>query len=284
MIKRILIALDPDVDTQVATIYGIELARTFNASITGLAVVDSHQVAAEVSTGDVGSMYYAEELREFMNERTRKEAGKLLAAFEETVSTAGVKHGEIMEEGVPHERIIEDMKFHDLLVIGRDSHFYYNRADKKTGTLTQVIKEGVAPTLVAMKSYHEVKRAMIAFDGSSPAAKTLQMFVQLQPFGKELPLELVQVSTGHAEHGRDRAKLLLRLAEDYLHAHGFKKLSKTILNGNNHGESLLHHQKQTSADIIVLGAHARSAISRMVFGSTTHYLLSHSTVPLFMCN
>ncbi len=284
MIKRILIALDPDVDTQVATIYGIKLARKFDASLTGLAVVDSNQVAAEVSTGDVGSMYYAEELREFMNENTRKVAGKLLAAFEETVSQAGVKHGEIMEEGVPHERIVEDMKYHDLLVIGRESHFYYNRSEKETNTLTKIIKKGVAPTLVAMNSYHEVNRVLVAYDGSSTSAKTLQMFVQLQPFGKELPIELVNVNSGNTERGRDHSNLMLRLAEDYLRAHGFKNLTKSILYGNNPGEVLLRHQQKTSADIFILGAHSKSAITRMVFGSVTHHLLSRSTVPLFLCN
>ncbi|MDR8393272.1 universal stress protein [Aliifodinibius sp. S!AR15-10] len=284
MIKRILIALDPDVDTQVATIYGIQLARNFDATVTGLAVVDTEQVAAEVSGGSVGIMYYPEHLQKMVSENTRKEAGKLLAAFEETVSTAGVKHSEVMEEGVPYERIIEDMKYHDLLIIGRDTHFFYSQPEKKTNTLSKIVKKGTVPSLVVMESYRDIERALVAFDGERSVARTLQWFVQLQPYGNELEMELVHVNSGSSERSRDESNLVLRLAEDYLRGHGFKNVTKTVLEGDTPGENLLAHQKKISADLLILGAHSMSALRRIAFGSTTHYLLTRSKVPLFMCH
>ena len=44
MIKRILVALDPDEDTPLATRYAIELAKRTEASITGLAPVDTTRI------------------------------------------------------------------------------------------------------------------------------------------------------------------------------------------------------------------------------------------------
>ena len=284
MIKRILIALDPDVDTQVATRYAIHLAKQFDASLTGLAIVDSKEIAHSVGAGGIGSIYYAEQLREFMEENTRRQAGKLLSAFEQTVDKAGVRHSEIMEEGVPFERIVEDMKYHDLLVVGRDSHFYYDHPEQETGTLVQVVKKGNAPTLVVTESFRKVKSVLVAFDGSTAASRTLQWFIHLEPYGKELEIELVHIGSDETDTGWDESTLIVRLAEDYLRAHGFNYINKTILDRGSPGEKLLQYQKEIGADLFLLGAHSMSAIRRLTFGSTTHYLVTRSKVPLFMCH
>jgi len=284
MIKRILVALDPDVDTQVATRYAMHFAKKFDASLTGLAVVDSEHIAHSVGAGGIGTIYYAEQLREYMEENTRQEAGKLLSAFEKTVEKAGVHHSEIMEEGVPYERIIEDMKYHDLLVVGRDSHFFYNRPEQETNTLAKVVKKGNSPTLVVTESFRNVNRVLIAFDGSTAAARTLQWFIHLEPYGKDLEIELVNVNSDESDYGLDESNLVLRLAEDYLKAHDFNYITRTVLEKDSPGESLLKHQEEIAADLFLLGAHSMSAIRRITFGSTTHYLVTKSKVPLFMCH
>ncbi|MDX1636349.1 MAG: universal stress protein [Balneolaceae bacterium] len=284
MLKRILVALDPDPDTTVATRYGISLAEKHNASITGLAVVDSNQITAEVGNGGVGTVYYIDQLQQQMSESTRREAGKLLDSFREMVERAGIRFGETLEEGVPYERIIEDMKYHDLLIIGRDPHFYYNRPELKTNTLAQVIKKGNVPSLVVTESYREVNSALVAYDGSSSAVRTLQWFAQLAPFGKQLELELVHVDTGGTRRSHDEANLLLRLSEDFLKVHEFSSISKTILDGDEPAEQLMSRQKEIGADLFILGAHSMSALRRLAFGSVTHYLVTRSTVPMFMCH
>ena len=43
MIKKILVALDLDTDTPVATRYALDIAERYGASLTGLAVVDTHR-------------------------------------------------------------------------------------------------------------------------------------------------------------------------------------------------------------------------------------------------
>ncbi len=48
MIRRILVALDLDSDTTVATRYALEIARRFGARVTGVAVVDMGSIEASV--------------------------------------------------------------------------------------------------------------------------------------------------------------------------------------------------------------------------------------------
>src|SRR6056297_3156505 len=193
MINRILVALDLDIDTPLAMRFAIKLAKKFEASVSGLAVVDTVNIAAQVGGGAIGTIYYAEELRKHMTEDSRKEAARLLATFEEMADKAGVKHSQLMAEGVPYERILEDLKYHDLLVIGRESHFFFNRPKKDTDTLADIVKKSTAPTLVVNESDQDVKRVVVAHDGSNASARSLQWFVQLEPFGKNLEMDIVHV-------------------------------------------------------------------------------------------
>jgi len=285
MIKRILIALDPDVDTRIATMYGIALAKRCDAAITGLAVIDSEQfVFSGYEGGGMGALYYPDEIRENYTENTRKEAVKLLDAFKKSVTTAKVAHTEVMKEGVSYQRIIEDMKYHDLLIIGRDSHFFYDRPKHNTDTMAKVVKKSNMPTLVVTKSYQKVEKVLVAVDESLAAARTLQWFIHLQPFGTDLSFELVNVNEGKTDISLKDSNLLLDLTEAYLKSHGFTDINKIVLNNGTPGELLHKHQKWIGADLFILGAHSMSAIRRMTFGSTTHHLVTNSDVPLFMCH
>lgn len=282
MIKRILVALDPDSDTPVATKYAIRLAKKFDASLTGLALVDIEHIYSSAGGGGIGTIYYAEMLREHMTKANREEATRLLDEFEKAMEKAGLKHFEIMEEGVPFERIIEDMKYHDLLVVGRESHFFYNKPKQETDTLAKVVKHGVAPTLVVSNIYHEVNRVMVAFDGSAAAARTLQSFVHLLPYGRTPVVELVHVPEGRSEEQIEEANLILRLAESYLRVHEFSDVNKHILKKGDSSSKLLEWARESGPDLILLGAHSVSAIKRIAFGSTTHAMITESEIPLFL--
>lgn len=284
MINRILVALDLDIDTPLAIRYGIKLAKRFEASVSGLAVVDTADIATQVGGGAIGTIYYADELRKHMTEDSRKEAAELLNKFEKMAAKEGVKHRKLIEEGVPYERIIEDLKYHDLLVIGRESHFFYNRPKKDTETLADIVKKSTAPTLVVNESYRDVKRVVVAHDGSNASARSLQWFVQLEPFGKNLEMDIVHVCDLDNETAADKSKLLLNLVRDYLKAHGYKNIHQNLLDKGDTGSVIIDHVKDTGADLVIMGAHSMNAIRRLTFGSTTHELVKNSPVPLFLSN
>lgn len=120
MIKRILVALDPDQDTKVATRYASELAERFDAFVLGLAIVHTQRIAAEVGPGGaIGAQYYAEKVRASLTNETRRAASTPLDSFDEDLTAAHVEHSTQLREGVPYRRIVEERKYHDLFVIGR---------------------------------------------------------------------------------------------------------------------------------------------------------------------
>ncbi|MCC5908027.1 MAG: universal stress protein [Balneolaceae bacterium] len=282
MIKRILIALDPDEDTPVATRYAIRLARRFDASLTGLAMVDTSNIETVIGVGGYGTEIYGRQIWTEMTAESRKVAEKLLQSFQRSVQKEGVRYREIKKQGASYDLIIEEMKYHDMLVLGRDSHFFYNQPEKDTGTLAKVVKGGVAPTLVVTEEYRDVEQIMIAFDGSAPAARTLKSFVHLLPYGKDLDIELVAVTEGSSEHHKNSSETLLKQAEYYLKEHHFSYITRTLLEKGNPGQRILDQQLKKNPDLLLLGAHSVSAIRRAAFGSTTHFMITHTQGPLFL--
>lgn len=283
MIKRILVALDPDEDTPVATRYSATLAQRFEAEVSGLAIVDTRPLAVEVDAGgSLGGLYFAEQTRNHTPDTTPATARDLTQAFRVSLERQQIRHRTQVEEGVPYQQIIDAMKYHDLLVIGKASHFYYRRPEWKTDTLAQVVKRVGAPTLVVGSEYRSVERVLLAYDGSDAAARTIQRFAQLQPFGTAPDLELVHVCEADTARARLASERHLRLMRSFLQAHGFMLITATRLDGKTPKTRLLDYATETHADLIVAGAHAVSAMRRAAFGSTTYTLLKGCTVPLFL--
>lgn len=282
MIKRIVVALDPDQDTPIATRYAIRLAKRFDASLTGLAVVDISNIQPVMTVGAYGTEVYGHQIWEEMGDETREVAEQLLDSFSSAVEKADVKHRKITRHGASFEMIVEEMKYHDLLIVGRDSHFFYNEPNKDTKTLANVVKNGVSPTLIVTDAYHDVERLMVAFDGSSPAARTLQAFVHLLPYGSDLDIELVNVAKSNSSEDLGEASVILRQAESYLKEHRFSYITKSVLDPGDVGERLLERQLTKKPDLVLMGAHSVSALRRATFGSTTHFMITKSEGPLFL--
>lgn len=282
MIKRILIALDPDEDTPIATQYAISLAERNDASVTGLAVVDTSNIYPTGIIGDPDETHHARNLWEELTEESRNVAGKLLEKFKTTVEKSGIRYTAITQEGASYDRIIEGMKYHDLLIVGRDSHFFYNEPKQETKTLAQVVKNGVSPTLVVTHHFEEVNKVLIAFDGSRPACRSLKSFAHLSPFGKDLEIELLHIQDEDDDEFEYGSESVLDYANDYLLEHNIKNVSQHYLDKENVSKQILERRKKIDADLIVLGAHAVSAIKRLTFGSTTHELITKTDTPLFM--
>ncbi len=277
MIKKILVALDPDSDTAVATRYATDIAQRYNSSVTGLAVVDLGQIEAGTKGGGIGSFYYAEKLREQLTTETRAKARELLEKYEAAMEGSGVDHVEVVEEGVPFQRIVEDMKYHDLLVIGKDPHFFYGHPDKTTNTLARVVKNTVGPTLVVGNSYSSISKILVAYDGSNAAARALKQFVHYMPFGDDITVEVVSVYSKDSTE----ADLTLRLVSDFLKAHSLQ-VKTSAINGDKTADLLVKYATESDASLLVAGAHSISAIKRITFGSTTNRLIGEMPIPVFV--
>jgi len=277
MIKRILVALDLDSDTAIAIRYALEIAERFGAQITGLAVVDMGSIEASSIGGGIGSMYYAEKLRERLTDEAREKAQMLIDVFKKTVERTKVRHSELVEEGVPFQRIVEDMKVHDLLVVGCDPHFFYSHPKYETQTLTRIVEKTIGPTVIVQNEYRKVKRVLYAADGTNEASRAIQRFIHLQPFGNELEIKILNVVSQKSAE----SELLLRLSKTYIESHGYRTEIFSAID-ESAKECILKQADAFNADLIVSGSHTKKTFRSVKLGEVTSYLIENSTVPIFL--
>ncbi len=283
MIKRILVALDRNKDTPLATRYAINIAKAFNASLTGLASVDLPTINSVVGGGGIGTIHFARQLKSQLTKDSRQAAETLLKNFKRLVEASDLDHSKFMFEGVPHDRIIEDSKYHDLLVIGRQSHFFTNRPELETKTLASIVKKGAGPTLMVTEVYRPIKRIVVAHDGSKASACALQWFIQLEPFGRDIEIDVVYACNNEKKEIADKRNQELSLVSDYLKTHDYKNVNTLLLNEKGGvAKQIINHINDTDSDLVVIGAHSATSIRRVTFGTVTRELVKNSPVPLFM--
>lgn len=282
MTKRILVVLDPGHDTKVATQYAIELAKAHDGEVTGLALVDRKRINEATQGGGIGSMYYAEKLKTKLTDEVRSEAQKLLKEFIDEVEEAGAKHSDdhIAENEVV-QAITDDMKTHDLLVAGHESHFYYADPERRTHALAGIVETSAAATLVVESEYRVVRRVLVAYDGGSAAARAVQKFAHLSPFGTGIQVEVVYVR-GDSREDELESDRAVRGVAAYLKSHGYSNVITTSIEDDNALDRILSHSDSTNADLIVAGAYSKSGLKKLFFGSTAEGLIEKSSVPLFL--
>ncbi len=283
MIKRILVALDYDADTPVATQYATEIARRQGAEVTGLALVDRRAIEADAGGAGIGAMAYAEKLQDQLSHEAHAQAKLLLDGFHAELDAAGVRHpSSRVDEGSPVERIVDDMKAHDLLIAGHESRFFYPDRDRRTHALDAVVGDSPAATLVVEDRYQPIRRVVVAYDGSVGAARAMQQFAQLAPFDPAaVEVEVAHVR-GTGEDARAESELQLGRAQTYLAAHGFAQVAAQSLSGSSPKDRLLEYCRQHHGDLLVAGAHSQSRVKEFFFGSTTKGLIENARIPLFL--
>ena len=282
MIKRILVVLDPDDDTPIATQTAIEIAQRHDATLTCLALVDKEAIAADTAGSGIGGYAYAEKLRNTLTDEVRTKAQMLVRTFIERVEAAGVRHsGDRVSDGGLLTSLVTAMRSHDLLIAGRESHFYYHDPEHRTHTMAKVVEQGAAATLLVGRTLPNVKRVVIAYDGSSAAARAMQKFAHLTPFGSSVSVELLHVR-GTSDEDRLESEALLASAKEYLESYDYAPVLATSLEGGKPGERIAEYANSEASDLLVAGAYATSGLKRWMFGSSTSQLLEEATVPLFL--
>jgi len=138
-----------------------------------------------------------------------------------------------------------------------------------------MVRASLRPCLITSREYREVKRWLLAYDGSASATKALHWLVQAEGF-KDLDLHLVVVAGAEDEAAASR----LQEGENILRAGGWKPTCQ-LLTGEA-GDAIAGYVGQRAVDILIMGAYGHSAIRRLIIGSTTTDLIRRCHVPVLL--
>jgi nucleotide-binding universal stress UspA family protein len=276
MIRSILLPLSEGPLAAVTRDYAFWLARKEGSCIKALAVIDVKAFEIPVLGTPDGFMPSVvtppiAESQSLMAELTSL-AKDRLEQFAGQCSRANIRCSTETRTGLPGEIIARQAMAHDIVVMCRGGYTraaaHENRVDP---LVSEVIRGSVRPVLVTgMNSPGggEVRKIVVAFDGSSHAARALPVAAELggRP-GVECTILTVSSSK---ESGQE----LIDPAEAFLYHHGLAPRKQIVL-GSRASELICEVIAGLRADMLIMGAYGHAPVREMLFGSTTERVLSH---------
>lgn len=193
-------------------------------------------------------------------------------------------------EGDPREevvRVADEGRF-DLVVVGARGLGRLERLLVGSVSLT-VARYAIAPVLVARQPARDVRRIVVALDGSPDAGRALQ-FVSGYLSSRNVAVRVVHVvatPTRSRAVDRDasvdadderRAAGEELLADAAAPLDGFLKVERSLVAGDPR-EEILRVAGGWTADLVVVGSRGLGAIRRLVLGSVSEAVLLHAPCP-----
>jgi len=271
MFKRIVVGVDGSPASLNASRFAFRLGSFYRIPVIGLYVVDIRLLEegflADLA-GVLGFTYYegiSAKVKEFLEKRGDvvldgfSSLGRELGANVSVVQTMGVPHGEIVAQADPE----------DLIVIGK-----VGRNPVKGiligGTSEKVLRHARSPVLMVPQESREVKKALVAYDGSKSAKLALRICASLREvFGYSVEVLYVE-EDGEGRSVRDEVEEVLGDGFDFLSTKGFPE------------ERIVQVVKDEGIDMLFLGAYGKGRFRELFLGSVTSFLIHHLDIPMLL--
>lgn len=260
--------------------YAAWASRRMGDPLMLLHVLDEEKYPAQTDmSGNIGlgsREQLLEDLVQLDQERSKlalKHGHLMLDEAEKRVLAAGVenpakrqRHDELanaLAELEPETR---------LFVMGLHGESSSGKEHQVGSQLETVIRSVHRPLLLVPDEFSAPRSAMLAFDGSPTAFRSIELLAGTPVFSG-MPLHLVLVGADSDEH---RAQL--ERARNILDGPG-RNVHLAIRQGEV--EQTLHaYQEEHDIDVLIMGAYGHSRIRRFLVGSTTTRMLETAKKPL----
>ena len=271
--SKILLGLDGSAYAQAAIEYACQLARSYNATITGAAIIDQPGIQSSSGPVPIGATRYDIQLEDQQLKETEKEAKAILEDFARICEERQVNTVLHADTGSPVSELVEESKFHDFIVIGKQTSFEYN-ANETYGTLQRVLRNGLIPVLAVQDSVREIKKVLVAYDNSIPASKAVHMFLLLGIWNAcDITLLTVNDDT-------EAAQGLLDNLGEFFESYG---ITPNLATRSGHPDpAVKSYIAENDIDMLVMGAYGRKSMREFFVGSVTQHLIQETTIPLFL--
>jgi nucleotide-binding universal stress UspA family protein len=274
LIKCILVPTDGSEFAELGVRYAISLAKSYNAKIVALHVIDIKLLEGpflrdiSVSLGTAPYLNYQGNITALLEERGKA----ALELVRGECRAAAVPCETILMTGIVSRCIIERSELSDLIVLGRAGEHGQWMDGLVGSTTAAVVRRAKRPVLVTGTDTLRNRQFVVAYDGSAHARRAMQFGAE---FGAtwNMPAHILVVGDEDSRH-------LLDEARDYLENYALKV--NYILRQGDPSEGIVEYCEEVEADLLVMGAYGHTKVRELVVGSTTAYALNHAPCPLLL--
>ena len=267
MFKNILVQVEIDEEGEHRLAIAVELARRFDAKLTGLTVVlppswgggaGLPQLMADIE--DANDAYFA--------------ASREL--FNKAVGEAGLKGEFLFDVGNIRQILPQESAFADLVIAGEITG---KSAEEVIFTADDAVVASSAPILVIPHGFAgavEARTIVIAWRNTRAAARAVRDAIPLLRTAETVIVASVAQNDAEisAEHQEDLIAHLTR--------HGVRAEGEELPAHGAVGQTIIDLAKTRKADLIVAGGYGHAKLQEWLMGGVTETLLHHSPIPCFL--
>jgi nucleotide-binding universal stress UspA family protein len=275
MLRSALVALDDSAYREAATTLALDWAARFGARLLGVAVLDEPSIRGPEAV-PLGAGGYKMARDEARMADAHSRVVRFLDEFRKRGGAAGVTAEVIEDVGDPAERILREAQRCDVVILGRETFFHFETQDRPDATLAKILRGSPRPVVVVPRELPKGEGVVVAYGGGREAARTLQTF-QLLGLAAGEEIEVVTVRRDGAE-----AEALVRLAGDFLAAHGAAHQLHPVASETAPAKVLLEELRHHQRRLLVMGAHGYHPLRDLFATSVTRAVLDACPVPVFI--
>lgn len=274
MIRNLLLLLGESAAGTAAAAYARRLALAQGASITSLAGVDLSFIEAPM-LGTIGAAAYHARMESGLRAQAEEAQGTLTAAFEADCARDGIAMRPLSFEGDPAAQAAATSATCDLVIAGHDVTFRGTGSERNSDTLSALLQATPRPVVVCPDAVPPEGAVLVAYDGSLPAMRALQLFVLTGCWqGRRVTVLSVDAEA-------DAAARVAADAQAFLTLHGYEVTTKAVTSGVSPAE-VIDLQLAEGYELLVMGAYGRRGLKEFIFGSTTETVLGSPPTCLFL--
>jgi hypothetical protein len=178
MLKRVLVLLGETLSSVSARQYAFHLARETGAELTGLAGVD----LAFIERGEavpLGAMAFKVERDRELRRQAEAARIRLHELFADECKARGVPFSWLTFEDDPIPVLYLATEIRDLVVTGHDTAFHGKLRENLPEMLSELVRSSPRPTVLCADRSSQGQDILVAYDGSLPSMRAVQMFALL---------------------------------------------------------------------------------------------------------
>ena len=275
-IKDIAICYNGSDNADAALKFAVQMSKKYDAALTGVYVKAPVQFEGRyeqwISQDVLDNLRAAEQgVSKAIEESFREKAAA--EAFDGPLDW-------LFEEGQPNDLLARSARYFDLLLIGQFSD--PDNAKRHVRAEDIVLRSGkpliVVPNGYQVRPFKEY--AVVAWDGSRPAARALTDAMQILETKKRLDVVTIG-GDGVKDHRLPADPGIVR----HLERHGINAQQVTLsAKREGAGATILNYCAENDPDVLVMGALGHARLRTDLFGSLTRHILRHMNVPILMAH
>lgn len=274
MMRNLLLLLGESPAGAVANAYARGLARRGDVSLTALAGIVLSYIEAPM-LGTIGGAAYHARMESGLQTEAERASNTLTEAFARDCAREGIPAAQLAFKGDPFDQVTAASALCDLIVAGHDVTFRGTGSERNSDTLSQLLHAAPRPVLVCPDVAPAGGDVLVAYDGSLPAMRALQLFVLLGCWA-DRRITVVSVDTQS-----ETAERLATDAQTYLSRHGYAVSTRPITSGAHPSEVIDSHVVD-GFELLVMGAYGRRGLKEFIFGSTTQTVVGLPKTCIFL--